>query len=106
MNDDDDATMNTYITYNGFNRPAMIRGIPLMILIFSMMIAFFGGTISVYYFGAQGLMVPALLIPFLFTVKLVCEDDPNAMRSLLMNMQALVLKLKHKGKVVHFYSVR
>lgn len=96
---------NQYATYNGLNRPAMVMGVPLMLLLFSGFVAVFGGFGAIYLFGAKGLIVPSVLFLFLFIVRLFCDSDPNALRVLHLQFKGFLLKVKHQDIITGFSSV-
>lgn len=94
-----------YITYNGLNRPAMIKGIPLMLGLIVCFIAAVGGFFCLFMFGLKGFIFPALCMMFLFTVRVMCENDPNALTVKKLSMSGFMLKLKHGDTIVGFSSV-
>jgi len=64
---------DVYFTYNGLNRPAMVRGVPLMLLLSCGFIATFSGFIGVFFLGVFGLVFPLLIGAFLFIVKVIVK---------------------------------
>jgi len=97
---------DAYFTYNGLNRPAMAAGVPLMLLLSCGFIAVFFGFLAVYFIGAFGLIVPALIGMFLFAVRIMCENDPNALRVIKLSLKGMLLKLKHGDLITGFDSGR
>ncbi|ENO8530929.1 VirB3 family type IV secretion system protein [Escherichia coli] len=102
MNEDDKSQ---YATYNGLNRPAMVMGVPLLLLLAVGFIAVFCGFAAIYFWGGVGLIIPALCFLFLFIVRLFCDSDPNALRVLRLQLKGFMLKLKHQDTVTGFSSV-
>lgn len=94
-----------YMTYNGLNRPAMIKGIPLMLGLIVCFIAAVGGFFSIFMFGLKGFIFPALCMLFLFAVRVMCENDPNALTVKKLSLSGFILKLKHGDTIVGFSSV-
>ncbi|HBR1984830.1 TPA: VirB3 family type IV secretion system protein [Klebsiella quasipneumoniae subsp. quasipneumoniae] len=81
-----------YLTYNGLNRPAMIRGIPLIpfILCFlALLISFFIGVLTI---GFYGLIIPSFIIGVMIAIKQICADDPNAMSVKVLKIKGWCLK--------------
>ncbi|ECT8230231.1 conjugal transfer protein TraD [Salmonella enterica subsp. enterica serovar Enteritidis] len=97
---------NVFATYNGLNRPAMVMGVPLLLLLAVGFLAVFGGFTALYFWGLSGLLVPGLCFLFLFIIRLICENDPNALRVLKLQFNGMVLKVKHRDSVIGFSSVK
>ncbi|UCQ29608.1 VirB3 family type IV secretion system protein (plasmid) [Edwardsiella tarda] len=102
MNEDE----KNYATYNGLNRPAMVAGVPLILLLVVGFLAVFGGFAAILLWGLSGLLVPSLCFLFLFIIRLICENDPNALRVLKLQLNGLFLKVKHRDVVIGFSSVK
>lgn len=94
------------MTYNGFNRPALVSGIPLMLLLFTDFFAVLTGFPAIFLWGMKGLIIPAICALFLFIVKLACENDPNALRVIRLNLMGLLLKIRHRDLIIGYSSVR
>jgi len=94
------------MTYNGFNRPALVAGIPLMLLLFTAFFAFLTGFPAIFFWGMKGLIIPVVCALFLFMVKLGCENDPNALRVIRLNLMGLLLKIRHRDLIIGYSSVR
>ncbi len=102
----DELKEDAYLTYNGLNRPALVAGVPLMILLFTGLFAVLAGFPAIYFFKLKGLIIPAGCFLFLFMVKLVCEDDPNALRIIRLNIMGFLLKVKHNDLILGYSSIR
>lgn len=93
-----------YASYNGLNRPAMVMGIPLMPLLACAFLMVFGGFAALMTWGIVGLIVPLLLSVPLLVMKVVCEDDPNALSLLRWRIMGWMLRIKQMASVVVFVS--
>ena len=102
----DENEKKVFATYNGLNRPAMVMGVPLLLLLAVGFLAVFGGFTAMYFWGISGLLVPALCFLFLFIIRLICENDPNALRVLKLRFKGIMLKVKHRDTVIGFSSVK
>lgn len=102
---EEENNTTAYMTYNGLNRPAMVKGIPLMLGLVVCFIAVVGGFFSVFIFGFKGFIFPALCVLFLFVVRVMCENDPNALSVIKMELNGVILKIKHGDIIVGFSSV-
>jgi len=102
----DNEDESFYMTYNGLNRPALVRGVPIMILIFTGLFIVLTGFPAIYFYSVKGLIIPAVSFIFLFIIKLSCEDDPNALRVIRLNTMGLALKIKHKDTILGYSSIR
>jgi len=100
----DEDVNKEYMTYNGLNRPAMIKGIPLMLGLVVCFIAAFGGFIAIYLCGFKGFIFPISCILFLFFVRVLCENDPNALTVHRLSLAGMWLKIKHGDSVIGFSS--
>ncbi|EPR9285179.1 VirB3 family type IV secretion system protein [Escherichia coli] len=102
----DENEKNVFATYNGLNRPAMVMGVPLLLLLAVGFLAVFGGFTAMFFWGLSGLLVPALCFLFLFIIRLICENDPNALRVLKLQFKGMILKIMHRDTVIGFSSVK
>lgn len=101
---EEDVTL--YATYNGLNRPAMIKGMPIMAIVIALLVSLIGGGGAIYLFGWGGLFVPALCFLTLFAIRIICEYDPNALRVMKLAFSGWWLKLKHRDGIIGFSSVQ
>jgi type IV secretion system protein VirB3 len=69
-----------YPSFNGLSRVAMIRGVPLMAVVVSVLAALVFGFAGAAFFGIGGMLFGALPLPFLIYVKQICETDDQALR--------------------------
>ncbi|MGL5290036.1 MAG: VirB3 family type IV secretion system protein [Aeromonas sp.] len=83
-----------YITYNGLNRPAMVMGVPLMLLLGMGFLGVFGTAILMSAFGVNAFIFTAIILLVTFAIKLTCENDPNALSVLKMNLNGVLLSLR------------
>ncbi len=102
----DENEKKVFATYNGLNRPAMVMGVPLLLLLAVGFLAVFGGFTAMYFWGLSGLLVPALCFLFLFIIRLICENDPNALRVLKLQFKGMILKVIHRDTVIGFSLVK
>lgn len=94
-----------YITYNGFNRPALVFGVPLLLLVglgMFALVGFFGMIILFDFFKA--LIIPFLVGIILFIVRAMCETDPNAMRVAKLRLKGLLKKFSQGNSIISFHS--
>lgn len=92
-----------YCSFNFINKPAMIIGIPFGIFmcgIFLLLISFFGLFFTVGLIAA--LVAVALIVLAMTVIKLLCENDPNALKFLKYRLKGYFHKKKYKGKF--YYS--
>ncbi|EBI4219258.1 TPA: VirB3 family type IV secretion system protein [Salmonella enterica subsp. enterica serovar Paratyphi B] len=97
----DSANLKTlYLSYNGFNRPAMFRGIPLIpfvLCLIALLLSFFIGVLTI---GFYGLILPAIIIGVMMAIKQMCADDPNAMTLKFLQFKGLALKGFKSGNIL------
>lgn len=92
-----------YCSFNFINKPAMIIGIPFGIFmtgIFLLVFVVFGLFFTVGFISA--IIAAALILLALTTVRLLCENDPNALKFLKYRIKGYLHKKKYKGKF--YYS--
>lgn len=92
-----------YCSFNFINKPAMIIGIPFGIFmtgIFLLVFLGFGLFFTVGFISA--VIAAALILLTLTAVKLLCENDPNALKFLKYRIKGYLHKKKYKGKF--YYS--
>lgn len=92
-------------SFNGLNRPAMMYGVPmvaaLFTLIFMVVTAFVGSLLG---FGAYSLILPAFGAIYLLFLKIICEDDPNALAIVKWRVKARLLKMSQGNAVIYLTS--
>lgn len=93
-----------YATYNGLNRPAMVKGVPLLLLLAVGFFAIFGGFLAIYFYGAKGFSLPVISGFFLFAVRSVCENDPNALEVIKLNLKGKKMQLLHGETIIGYDS--
>lgn len=86
-----------YLAYNGFNRPALVMGVPMMILLPIMFVAMFSGFVFANMFGLVGLMPAGFCLLSVIVLRAMTEHDPNAINVAIFRARGLILK---KGKAV------
>lgn len=99
-----DKKVDEYITYNGFNRPALVMGVPLLLLLGIGMFGMFGFFLCFVLFG----FLKAIIFPFIsgmifFIVRAMCETEPNAMRITKLRLNGFLLKVLQRNNVISFH---
>ncbi|WHP52923.1 MULTISPECIES: VirB3 family type IV secretion system protein [Vibrio harveyi group] len=98
MNEENEKT--EYATYNSLTRKALVGGVPLMILVgfsFAIIISLVVGFSILPTSGA--LVVPIILCVCLFGIKVMCEENSNAMDNVSWVIKGALLRLKSKSIV-------
>ncbi|AXH60550.1 VirB3 family type IV secretion system protein [Providencia huaxiensis] len=90
MNDEIDSE---YLTYNGFNRPALVAGVPLMLMLPILGFAIFGGFIFVNIFGLFGIIPVGISLLSIIVIRAMTDNDPNALRVVRFNLKGFFIKL-------------
>lgn len=103
MNENDDD--NSFPSFNGLNRPAMVYGIPMVLGIFTalfIILSLFGGFyLNLGYFAW---ILPSFGLMFLLFIKIICEDDPNALAFIKWRVRAYALMFSQSNPVIHLSS--
>lgn len=89
MNDDIDSE---YLSYNGFNRPALVMGVPLMLMLPIFAFAIFGTFIGVSLFGVVGIIPAGISILLIVVIRAMTENDPNALKVIAFNIKGFLIK--------------
>ena len=92
-------------SFNGMNRPAMFFGVPMVAALFTLLFIVatgFGG--YAMELGAYSLILPVLGASYLLFLKVICEDDPNALAFIKWRLQAMLLKFSQKKPVIYLTS--
>lgn len=103
-NDSKQGVNYEYVSYNGMNRPALKMGIPLMPLLFGGFLIVFGGFGGLMLWGVYGFIFPVFVGLILFSLKIVCEDDPNGLEVIKWKVMGILLLFKQGGEVLCFGS--
>ena len=103
MSDEHD---DSFPSFNGMNRPAMVYGVPMVLGIFTALfiIASFFGGLFMGLGGYVSAILPSIGIIFLIFIKLICEDDPNALAFIKWRFRAIVLKIVQGNPVIYVTS--
>lgn len=102
MNNNDD---NSFPSFNGMNRPAMVYGVPMVLGIFTalfIILSLFGGLYL--KLGFFSWILPSLGLLFLLFIKIICEDDPNALAFIKWRIRAILLRISQGNPVIHLSS--
>lgn len=103
----DDFEKTSYATYNGMNRPALVMGMPIFFVLGMMIVAVL---ILFTVFPNYGMFPTIIIMGFLglicFVVKLVCENDPNAIGVIKWRLRGFLLRAKAKKGILSFDSRR
>lgn len=84
-----------YLSFNGLNRPALIIGVPLMLLLPLLMVTMLSTFLLVHFFGLTGMMPVLFAAGIIFLVRILTENDPNALAVLKYRLKGLAVR---KGK--------
>ncbi|OOF77868.1 hypothetical protein BKG96_07550 [Rodentibacter caecimuris] len=91
----------SFPSFNGMNRPAMVLGVPMVAALFilSFMVAtgFLGAFLN---WGFYSLILPALGAIYLLFLKIICEDDPNALAFIKWRLKAILIKQTQGNPVI------
>lgn len=98
MGEEKEITM--YATYNGLNRPAMFKGIPLMPLLVLAFVGVFGTLLFAFIFGPKGLVFTAIIFLIGFVLKLICENDPRALEVHKMELKGAFINIRQNINVI------
>lgn len=84
---------DVYLTYNGLNRPALVMGIPILLLLalglFSLITAFIG----IKVFGLVGIIPTGICFLIGLLIRSLTESDPNALKVVSFKLKGVFLKL-------------
>ncbi|WP_439295215.1 VirB3 family type IV secretion system protein [Lonepinella sp. BR2882] len=92
----------SFPSFNGMNRPAMMYGVPMVLGIFTLLfiiVTLFGG--MSLNLGVYSLVLPTIGLLFLLFIKIICEDDPNALSFMKWRFKAILLKLQQGNPIIH-----
>lgn len=106
MSEIDEEDDNSFPSFNGMNRPAMVYGVPMVLGIFTVLFilaSFFGGLLIGLgiYISA---ILPTLGFAFLLFIKIICEDDPNAFAFVKWRLKAILLKIIQGNPIIFVTS--
>lgn len=87
-----DDINNEYLTYNGYNRPALVMGVPLMILLPIMFVAFFSAFILINIFGLVGIIPAGICLLSIIIIRAITENDPNALTVLVFKLKGFFIR--------------
>lgn len=95
----------SFPTFNGMNRPAMMFGVPMVAALLTLMFIIFTGFGGVFLnWGFYSLILPAIGLSYLFFLKVICEDDPNALSFVRWRAKAVLLKQSQGNPVIYLTS--
>lgn len=88
--------MEKFSSFNGFSRPALAFGVPIVffsICIVVMLISFFLGIILAGILYAC--IIPLIIAGLLFYIRLITEQNINALELLQLNLKSIIFRLKY-----------
>ena len=87
---------SVYLTYNSLNKPALFAGVPLMMMVFLIGTFFFICFPLYMFFGKVVGSIPTAFLVIVYVItKISSENDPNAIKVILLKMKGfLQFKLK------------
>ncbi|EPN0316290.1 VirB3 family type IV secretion system protein [Vibrio vulnificus] len=89
-----------YASYNSLTRKALVFGVPLLILVgflFAIVVSFVLGI--AFLPTSWAFVVPAILAGCLFIIKMMCEQNSNAMDNMVWVIRGLLLRFKSQSVV-------
>ncbi|HFE3207861.1 VirB3 family type IV secretion system protein [Providencia stuartii] len=89
---ENDELNDEYLTYNGLNRPALVMGVPILLLLSLFGIALVTALLGVHFFGLFGLIPAALCFLCIVIIKSLTESDPNALKVISFKFKGIALK--------------
>lgn len=90
---ENDELNDIYLSYNGLNRPALVMGVPILLLLALLGIALITAIIGVNLFGLLGLVPAALCFLCIVVIRSLTESDPNALSVVSFKLKGFFLKL-------------
>lgn len=94
-----------YCAFNVMNRPAMLIGIPVKLLLILSSLLLVTGFAGPLLLGWAGVSFPLLIFVLLLTVKFICENDPNAPQLAILRLRSLFFRLGgSRNNLFFFYA--
>lgn len=84
---------DVYLTYNGLNRPALVKGVPILLLLTLSGISLVTALVGMYFFGVIGLIPTGICFLIGLIVRSMTENDPNALKVISFKLKGVALKL-------------
>lgn len=91
----------SFPSFNGMNRPAMVLGLPMLPALFTLMFIVFSGFLGSFLeWGVYSLILPSIGVIYLLVIKIACEDDPNALAFIKWRAKAILIKQGQGNPVI------
>lgn len=84
-----------FCTFIALNRPAMLWGFPVKVLIIGFPALVLSAFVFPLLFGYWGILPPILLAGLLLAIKGACEMDPRKPVKLFLRFRAFMMRLMH-----------
>ncbi|MDE9544132.1 VirB3 family type IV secretion system protein [Xenorhabdus bovienii] len=81
-----------YLTYNGLNRPALVMGVPIILLLSLFGIGLITAMVGVYFLGLIGFIPAGICFLCIMIIRLLTESDSNALKVISFKLKGFVLK--------------
>ncbi|WP_420170706.1 hypothetical protein ACN99C_26820 (plasmid) [Pseudomonas alloputida] len=91
----------TFSSFKGLGYVSMFYGMPLMPVLVLSAAGVFGAFVLCHFFGAWGLIWPAVCGMALLVLKVICETDNKAMERARWTFKSWWLRLKLASKIVN-----
>lgn len=83
---------DVYLSYNGLNRPALVMGVPILMLLSLLGIALVTAIVGVNIFGLMGLIPAGMCFLCIVVIRSLTESDPNALTVASFKLKGFFLK--------------
>ncbi|WP_258086635.1 VirB3 family type IV secretion system protein [Xenorhabdus bovienii] len=83
---------DVYLTYNGLNRPALVMGVPIILLLSLLGTALITAIIGIKLFGLIGFIPAGICFLCIIIIRSLTENDPNSLKVISFKLKGFSLK--------------
>ncbi|WP_434529571.1 conjugal transfer protein TraD [Vibrio sp. K4] len=100
-----DQEREQFASYHSLARKPLIGGIPVIALVTGCGAMLLTGFLGCLFFGAKGLVLPALIAATLLYIRIRCMDDSRATEDMKWELKGFLTRLRCQSTTISFTSI-
>lgn len=102
---EDTQERTKFASYNSLARKPLLMGVPVIMLVLGSALMLLTGVLGWLLIGAKGLVFPALILLFLFYLRIRSFSDSRASEEIIWEIRGLISRLRCRSSIVSYSSI-
>ncbi|HHY0508169.1 TPA: conjugal transfer protein TraD [Vibrio parahaemolyticus] len=98
-------TRDQYASYQSLARKPLVAGIPVIALVIGCGLMLLTGFLGLAFFGAKGLVLPALIALVLLYIRIRSMEDSRAIEEMKWEAKGFLTRLRCQSSMISFTSI-